>query len=151
LGFGYNIGREDCPASKVLKYSCIEVGYWIRTTVKSLVYMIQGHVSSDSVGGVVRVVDEISDSVEESKQVSSSFAILNAVYWSIVISANLGVMNLLPLPALDGGRLLFMIIELFRGKPIDRDKEAMVHFIGIVLLMILMVFLFYNDIVNIFF
>jgi regulator of sigma E protease len=151
LGFGYNIGREDCPASKVLKYSCIEVGYWIRTTVKSLVYMIQGHVSSDSVGGVVRVVDEISDSVEESKQVSSSLAVLNAVYWSIVISANLGVMNLLPLPALDGGRLLFMIIELFRGKPIDRDKEAMVHFIGIVLLMILMVFLFYNDIVNIFF
>jgi regulator of sigma E protease len=60
-------------------------------------------------------------------------------------------MNLLTLPALDGGRLLFMIIELFRGKPIDRDKEAMVHFIGIVLLMILMVFLFYNDIVNIFF
>ena len=73
---------------------------------------------------------------------------LNLLYIAIFLSANLGVMNLLPLPALDGGRLVFLIIELFRGKPVDQEKEGMVHLIGIVLLMVLMVFVTYNDIVR---
>ena len=56
--------------------------------------------------------------------------------------------NLLPIPALDGGRLLFIVIELIRGKPIDPDKEGLVHFIGLIALFALMIFLMYNDIVN---
>ncbi len=151
VDFYYNIGREKCSSLEVIKYSFTEVNYWIKTTIKSLMYMLGGHVNSDSVGGVVRVVDEVSESVEESREVSNSLAAFNLIYWAIVISANLGVMNLLPIPALDGGRLVFMIIEVFRGKPIDKEKEAMVHLIGIILLMILMIFLFYNDIRNIFF
>jgi len=63
---------------------------------------------------------------------------------------NLGVMNLLPLPALDGGRLIFLVIEAIRGKPIPPDKEGMVHFAGFVALMVLMVFVMYNDIMRIF-
>ena len=58
-------------------------------------------------------------------------------------------MNLLPFPALDGGRLVFLFIELLRGKPVDREKEGIVHLIGIVLLMVLMVFVTYNDIARI--
>ena len=65
---------------------------------------------------------------------------------AILLSANLGVMNLLPLPALDGGRLIFLIIEAIRRKRIDPDKEGMVHFVGLVLLMLLMVFVMVNDI-----
>ena len=68
----------------------------------------------------------------------------------VLLSANLGVMNLLPLPALDGGRIIFVIIEALRGKPIEQEKEGMVHFIGFVLLMILSVIVTYKDIVNIF-
>ena len=71
--------------------------------------------------------------------------------WAILLSANLGVMNLLPIPALDGGRLIFIIIELIRGKPVPPEKEGMVHAIGIIVLMILMVFIFFNDIRNVFF
>ncbi|MDD6101530.1 MAG: RIP metalloprotease RseP [Clostridiales bacterium] len=145
FGFGYNVGRTKANPSEVLKYSYLEMDYWIKTTIKSLGYMLTGHVSSDSVGGVVRVVDSISDSVEESKDYGGKVMSLNLVFWTIVISANLGVVNLLPLPALDGGRLLFMIIELLRGKPIDKEKENMVHFIGIILLFILMIFLVVND------
>jgi regulator of sigma E protease len=59
-------------------------------------------------------------------------------------------MNLLPLPALDGGRLLFMLIEVVRGKPVPPEKEGLVHFIGFVALMVLMVFVLYNDIAKIF-
>ena len=66
--------------------------------------------------------------------------------WLILLSANLGVMNLLPIPALDGGRLVFLVIEAIRGKPIDPEKEGMVHFTGLILLLALMLFVMFNDI-----
>lgn len=63
-----------------------------------------------------------------------------------VLSLNLGFFNLLPFPALDGGRLIFIIYEMIRGKPVDQEKESLVHVIGLVILMILMVFVFIRDI-----
>ena len=76
---------------------------------------------------------------------------LNMLNISILLTANLGVMNLLPIPALDGGRLVFLIIELIRGKRIDPEKEGMVHFVGLMLLMLLMVVVMFNDVRKIFF
>ena len=70
--------------------------------------------------------------------------------WGILLSANLGVMNLLPLPALDGGRLVFLLIEVIRRKKIDPEKEGYVHFVGIILLFVLMFIVMFNDIKNIF-
>ena len=67
----------------------------------------------------------------------------------ILITANLGILNLLPIPALDGGRLVFLILEAVRGKRISPEKEGMVHFAGFVALMILMVIVMYNDIMKI--
>ena len=72
------------------------------------------------------------------------------LYISILLSANLGVMNLLPLPALDGGRLVFLIVEAVRGKKVDPEKEGMVHFIGIMLLFALMILIMFNDIRKLF-
>ena len=69
---------------------------------------------------------------------------LQMLYIAIFLSANLGVMNLLPLPALDGGRLLFLIVEVIRGKRVDPDKE------GMMLLFALMFFTFFNDIRKLF-
>jgi len=65
-----------------------------------------------------------------------------------LISFNLGIFNLLPLPALDGGRLVFLIIEAIRRKPINPKYEGIVHFVGLALLLLLMVFITYNDIVR---
>ena len=67
-----------------------------------------------------------------------------------IISANLGVMNLLPIPALDGGRLVFLIIEALRGKPVKREHEGIVNFIGMILLVILMVVVLFKDIMALF-
>jgi regulator of sigma E protease len=64
------------------------------------------------------------------------------------ISISLGIFNLLPIPALDGGRGMFIVAELFRGKPVDPEKEAFVHFAGFAALMLLMVFVTYHDIVR---
>ena len=65
---------------------------------------------------------------------------------AILLSVNLGVMNLLPFPALDGGRLIFQFIEVVRGKPVPRDKEGMVHLVGMVILLAFMVVVVINDV-----
>lgn len=151
-GFTYNYGgRVKTNAIGVLKYSFVEVKYWIVNTIKSLGLLFKGGISSDDLGGPVRIVSELENTVEESKSDGILYVILNLMNWAILLSANLGVMNLLPLPALDGGRLVFIIIELVRGKPVPPEKEGMVHAIGIIILMALMVLIFFNDIKNIFF
>ena len=76
--------------------------------------------------------------------------VMNMLNMVIMLSANLGVMNLLPLPALDGGRLVFLFIEAIRGKRVPPEKEGYVHGLGMLLLLALMVFVLYNDIVRIF-
>jgi len=150
LGFNHN-DRDDANPLQVLKYGFVEVKYWIVTTFKSLGKLFTGQLSSDDIGGPVRVVSELENTIEESKEDGILYIVVNLMNWAILLSANLGVMNLLPLPALDGGRLVFIIIELVRGKPIDKEKEGWVHAIGIILLLILMVFIFFNDIKNVFF
>ena len=68
----------------------------------------------------------------------------------ILITVNLGVFNLLPLPALDGGRLVFLVWEGITRKTVPQKYEALVHFAGIILLLLLMVFVTYSDITKLF-
>lgn len=129
-----------------LGYSVYEVKYWINVTMNSLKALVTGQVGVNEMSGPIGIVGMIGDSYEESVSHGYYTAFLQMLYTTIFLSANLGVMNLLPLPALDGGRLLFMIIELIRGKRVDPDKEGMVHFVGMMLLFALMFFTFFNDI-----
>ncbi len=151
LGFSYNLFREEANAWETIKYSLTEVKYLITDTARGLGRLITGKAKSDEVGSVVAIVDIVGDTYEEAKEEGAKITILSLLNIAVWLSANLGVMNLLPIPALDGGKLLFCIIELVRGKPVDREKEGMVHFIGMILLLILMVFLVFNDVKNIFF
>lgn len=134
-----------------LKYSVYEVKYWISTTLSSLRMLVTGGYSVKDLSGPVGIIDVIGDSYEQSVSYGYFQAFLQMLYIGVMLSANLGVMNLLPLPALDGGRLVFLIIEAIRKKPVDPDKEGMVHFIGFALLMVLMVVVMFNDIKNVFF
>ena len=121
----------------------------IRMVWDSLVGLISGAVGFDQVAGIVGVVDagsQVWDNSMESGGVQ--LAIFNMVYMAALLSANLGVMNLLPIPALDGGRIFFVLIEMIRGKAIPTEKEGFVHFIGMVLLMLLTVVVLYNDIMR---
>ena len=74
---------------------------------------------------------------------------MNLINMSLLLSANLGIMNLLPIPALDGGRLVFILIEALRGRPVDPEKEGMIHMVGMAVLMVLMVVILFNDIINV--
>ncbi len=91
---------------------------------------------------------DIGETVEETKQEGFLIVLLNIMNIAILLSANLGVMNLLPIPALDGGRLLFLLIELVRGKALDKEKEGLVHTIGFILLLGIMALVFFNDILK---
>ena len=71
---------------------------------------------------------------------------MNMLNMAVLLSANLGVMNLLPLPALDGGRLVFLVVEAVRRKPVNRQVEGMIHFAGLMLLMALMVYVMIHDV-----
>lgn len=150
LGFSSNGQRTKGNVLQVLKYSLYEVEYWIETTYKSLAMIFRGQVSADDVSGPVGIVSAIGDTYEQSKADGFYYVMLNMLNFAILLSANLGVMNLLPLPALDGGRLVFLIIEAIRRKPINKEKEGMVHFIGFALLMLLMVVVLFNDIRKLF-
>lgn len=134
-----------------MKYSVYEVKYWISTTLGSLKLLVTGGVSINDMSGPVGIVDVIGDSYEESVSYGYYAAFLQMLYICIILAANLGVMNLLPIPALDGGRLVFLIVEAIRRKKIDPEKEGMVHFVGIVLLFALMIVVMFNDIRKIFF
>lgn len=149
-GFVYNLGRVKTSPLGVLKYSGLEVRYWIRTTLKSFKMLFTGKIGLDSLSGPVGVVNVIGDAYEESKSEGSLITWLTMLNLMIFISANLGVMNLLPLPALDGGRLVFLLIEAVRGKPVNREAEGMVHFAGLLLLMALLLFVTFRDIKNLF-
>jgi len=148
--------RTKTSPIETLKYSLYEVKYQIATVIESLGLIFKGRVTVNDLSGPVGIVDMVNDVVEESTSDEVDFktnaisVTLNIISFAIMISANLGVMNLLPIPGLDGGRLLFLIIEAIRGKAIDREKEGMVHLVGLVLLMALMVVVMFNDFRKIF-
>ena len=145
-GFVYNLYREKTNFFGVLKYSAVEVRYWISSTIDSLGLLIKGTFRVNDLSGPVGIVDAIGSSVEEAKSEGTVVMWMQMFYWAILLSANLGVMNLLPLPALDGGRLVFLLIEAVTKKKVNPNIEGMIHFAGFVLLMALMVFVFMNDI-----
>lgn len=97
---------------------------------ESLGDLISGRYGVEAVSGPVAVTQTLAE--------AASYGIDQFVYLAVVISMNLGIMNLLPLPALDGGRLLFQIIELIFRKPVPRNIEGYIHFGGIIVLMFLM-------------
>ena len=149
LGLVSNTAREKVGIGGTLYYSLNETKYVVVTTIESLKMMVTGRVKPKEIAGPVGIVNMIGNSYEQSKNDGIMVILLSMASISILISANLGVMNLLPIPALDGGRLVFLIIEAVRGKPVDPDKEGRVHFVGFVLLMLLMVAVLFNDILRI--
>ncbi len=134
-----------------LGMACNEVRYWVYYVFGSLKMLVTGGVSVNELSGPVGIVSTMSQTTGQAVSEGGFFyGFLTIILWVTMLSANLGVMNLLPLPALDGGRLLFLIIEAIRRKKIDPKKEGFVHMIGIVLLLALMVIIMFNDIRKLF-
>ncbi len=134
----------------VLKYSAYEVKYWIATTLDGLKLLVRGNLGIQDMAGPVGVVDMIGQTYETSKSDGAYYVWLNMLNISILLTANLGVVNLLPLPALDGGRLVFLFLEAIRRKRIDPEKEGMIHMVGLLALMALMIVILFHDVQRLF-
>ncbi len=109
----------------------------------SLINTVKGEYGMEAVSGPVGIVSEIKE--------TSSYGFSSLMSLVMLISMNLGMMNLLPLPALDGGRLVFLLIEGIRGKPLSPKYEGYVHLAGMVLLFGLMIFVTFNDVIKLIF
>lgn len=140
LGITINGDHMKFPLGETVTRSASYIVSTLTETFKFFGNLFQGNISSKDVSGPVGIVAYISEAVRSSGETVLRLAVL--------ISASLGIMNLLPIPALDGGRLLFMVVEVIRGKAVPPEKEGMVHFVGLILLFGLIIFLTYNDIVN---
>ena len=136
---------------ETFRYAWYEMRFSLKQTYKSLGMLFGGRVSRQDVAGPVGIaVNVVGKTYDTAKQYGWEAVLLSMLNITLMLSVNLGILNLLPIPALDGGRLVFLLLELIRGKPIPPQKEGMVHFVGLMFFMVLMVFIFFNDLSNIF-
>lgn len=136
---------------ETFKYAWYEMRYSVKATYKSLGMLFKGRVSRQDVAGPVGIaVNVVGKTYDAAKEYGWQSVLLSMLNITLMLSVNLGILNLLPVPALDGGRLVFLLVEVIRGKPVPPEKEGMVHFVGLMFFMVLMVFIFFNDLSNIF-
>ncbi|MBO5409135.1 MAG: site-2 protease family protein [Clostridia bacterium] len=133
---------EDKHLWNVLSYSYFEAFSIVKLTYQSFFGMFTGAVSVDQMSGPVGIVTEIGNAVQQ--------GFLDVLFLALLISLNLGVVNLLPLPALDGGRIVFVLWEMITRKKLKPEHEGIVHFIGFILLIVFMLYITKNDIAKLF-
>jgi len=116
-----------------------------RLIIMTLIDMVRGKYGLNDLSGPVGVVQVVSDTIATQEVWLPDF-----LYLFAFLTINVGVFNLLPIPALDGCRFLFLVIEAIRRKPLKPEAEGMVHFVGFALLMVLMIVVTFNDITKLF-
>lgn len=143
LKIGYTPVQEDVTLFNIIPEAYHSTGFVVRLVYNALWDLIRGRGDVGDLSGPVGIVSVVDTAVKsEGKNV---LQILNIM---ALLTINLGIFNLLPLPALDGGRLFFMLIELIRRKPVPVEKEGMVHAIGLLLLLAFAVVISFNDIMK---
>ena len=147
MSYGILLKTEENTVLRSIKNAGYKTAFYSRVIIDSLVNMVRGKVPLSQVSGPVGIIQEIGSAVEDVRT-SGWEGFENLVFLTILLTVNLGVFNLLPLPALDGGRILFVLIEMVRRKPLPQDKEALVHVIGFAILIALSVFIAFKDVIQ---
>lgn len=140
ISLDFRVYGEEKTFTNTLKYAAKTTVSYGRIVYMSLYDMITGKFKINQMSGPVGITAAVSQATRQS--------VWNILYYACIITVNLGIMNLLPLPALDGGRLLFILIEMIRRKPISAKYEGLVHTIGFVILFGLIILITFNDILN---
>ncbi|MBQ5311416.1 MAG: site-2 protease family protein, partial [Oscillospiraceae bacterium] len=145
LNYDFRVYSKEIGIKNIIPQSANKFMYCGRLVIISLKDLILGKYGLNQLQGPVGIVTAISETAKE-----TGFDPDFLLELAMLISVNVGIFNLLPLPALDGGRFIFLIVEAIRRKPISAEKEGMVHFVGFAMLMLLMLAVTFNDIKNIF-
>ncbi len=136
IGISPKLVRQQIGFFRAVYLGVIQAWLVLKATLIGFVMMITGKVAAD-IGGPVMIASMVGQ--------AANIGLLSLLNLTAIISVNLGIFNLLPFPALDGGRIIFVFGELIRGKPIDPEKENVVHVIGFAILIKLMIFLVFRD------
>ena len=145
IAFGicdFKIKSEQKTVTNILKHTLYSSKLNIKMIWQSLGDLITGKYGVEAVSGPVGVPSTITTVAKENT--------VSLLYLCSIIAMNLGIFNLLPVPALDGGRIFFLLIELIFRRPVSRKIEGKIHFIGIVILLGFMVIITFKDIINLF-
>ncbi len=145
LVYDFKVLKEKVTLLNFFPYSFKNAVYYGRIVLMSLGDIIRGKYGINDLQGPVGIVTTIGDITEK-----SGFDMGFILDIATLVTINIGIFNLLPLPALDGGRFVFLLIEAIRRKQLKAETEGMIHFIGLALLMLLMIFVTFNDVKNIF-
>ena len=138
----FRVYGEQKSLASVAKHTFFRSLSTVKMVLDQLADMLKGRYGLNAVSGPIGITQEVADVAKT--------GFLNVLYLMTVITINLGVFNLLPLPALDGGRLLFLLIELLIGRPVNKNVEGYIHFAGMMLLFLLMIVVACKDIVGLF-
>ena len=158
IGFNPNIksglfvesveGYGEMTVAETMHYSLFSMINYVKMTAEGLLRVFTFTAEKDEYGGPIAIFKTVEMSYEAGLEYSIKAAIQNVVYIGAVLSANLGVLNLFPIPALDGGKILFLLIEAIRRKPMDAELEGKLQFLGFVFIMGLMVYVLFSDIMK---
>ncbi len=152
LGFSYNSSYEKADTiGEILYYGWYDVRFNLRTSVESIRMLVTGRASTTDLMGPVRMVATMDETVDSAASYGVFAALMTLLNLMVLISSSLGFMNLLPIPALDGGRLLFILLEMLTRGRIPKEFEARINQIGTLLLLALMAFILFNDIFMLYF
>jgi len=150
VGFTYNTANVKASVGDTIKYSFAEMRYEILTVFKSLGILFSGQGSLDMLSGPVGIVEYVGTAYDASVRSGFLFTLMNMLSIMLMLSANLGVLNLLPFPALDGGKFILLLIEAVSRKPVPKKVEGIVTMIGAGLLFLLMIVVLVNDVTKFF-
>ncbi|SES78888.1 RIP metalloprotease RseP [Anaerobranca gottschalkii] len=136
---GIGPAYKTLPFFQAIKESIYQTFSLSTQIISGIILMITGRIEPEIAGpiGIVSMVGE-----------SAKYGLSSLLIFTALLSVNLGVLNLLPIPALDGSRLVFLLVEALRGKPVDPEKEGTIHIIGFIVLIIFMIFIMYKDVVR---
>ena len=140
--YDFVMQAEKADFGTIMKHSFYRSFSTVKVIIDSIVDLIGGRYGAEAVSGPVGMAGAVGEATKS--------GINSVLYLFTLITMNLGVFNLLPIPALDGGRLIFLIIEGIRRKPVKKEIEQGVNTVGIMILMALMLFVTVKDIFNLF-
>ena len=140
--YDFLLYAEETNFPNLVKHAYFRSVSTVKMVFDSLVGLLSGRFGMDAVSGPVGVAEAVGDAAKNGYQ--------NFLYIVTVLSINLGVFNLVPFPALDGGRFLFLAIEGIRRKPLNRNVESYVNFVGLMILFAFMIFVTVKDVLNLF-
>lgn len=140
----------DCSNIKMFKYAAFETRFSLKATFKSLRMLVTGNLSKDDVSGPVGVAQVLDDTIEETKQYGLLTVILNLINISVLLNVNIGIVNLLPIPMFDGGKIFMYAIEGIVGKKLPEKVQGIIQGVTFVLIVLLALLITFNDITKFF-